>query len=87
MKKIIAIVLALAFVLSLAACGESQTTATSISVCLASEPDTIDPALNSAVDGATFLAHLFYHRRHIATYRVIVLLCPALHCDEGKHHS
>lgn len=59
MKKIIAIVLALAFVLSLAACGESQTTATSISVCLASEPDTIDPALNSAVDGATLLAHLF----------------------------
>ena len=31
----------------------------SISVCLASEPDTIDPALNSAVDGATLLVHLF----------------------------
>lgn len=30
-----------------------------LSVCLASEPDTIDPALNSAVDGATLLAHLF----------------------------
>jgi len=30
-----------------------------ISVCLASEPDTIDPALNSAVDGATLIAHLF----------------------------
>ena len=30
-----------------------------ISVCIASEPDTIDPALNSAVDGATLLAHLF----------------------------
>ena len=28
-------------------------------VCLASEPDTIDPALNSAVDGATMVAHLF----------------------------
>ena len=28
-------------------------------VCLASEPDTIDPALNSAVDGATMLTHLF----------------------------
>ena len=33
--------------------------ATSIAVCLASEPDTIDPALNSAVDGATLVAHLF----------------------------
>ena len=31
----------------------------SISVCLASEPQTLDPALNSAVDGATTVAHLF----------------------------
>ena len=30
-----------------------------INVCLASEPQTLDPALNSAVDGATMLAHLF----------------------------
>ena len=30
-----------------------------IDVCLASEPQTLDPALNSAVDGATMLAHLF----------------------------
>ncbi len=31
----------------------------SLSVCLASEPDSLDPALNSAVDGATMIAHLF----------------------------
>ena len=31
----------------------------SINVCLSSEPDTIDPALNSAVDGATLVSHLF----------------------------
>ena len=31
----------------------------SIAVCLSSEPDTLDPALNSAVDGATMLVHLF----------------------------
>ncbi len=31
----------------------------SISVSLASEPQTLDPALNSAVDGATMIAHLF----------------------------
>ena len=31
----------------------------SIAVCLASEPDTLDPALNSAVDGATLVNHLF----------------------------
>ncbi len=60
MKRILAIALALCLVLSLAACGEKKTaSAASISVCLASEPDTIDPALNSAVDGATLLAHLF----------------------------
>lgn len=31
----------------------------SLSVCLSSEPESIDPALNSTVDGATLLAHLF----------------------------
>jgi len=31
----------------------------SLAVCLASEPDSLDPALNSAVDGATMLVHLF----------------------------
>ena len=30
-----------------------------INVCLSSEPATLDPALNSAVDGATMAAHLF----------------------------
>jgi len=65
-RKIVAIVLALVIVVSLAACGKkadpgktAEETPASISVCLASEPDTIDPALNSAVDGATLIAHLF----------------------------
>jgi oligopeptide transport system substrate-binding protein len=58
---------------SLAACGSndsasnsgdnssdsSSASGSSISVCIASEPDTLDPALNSAVDGATLVAHLF----------------------------
>ncbi len=30
-----------------------------LDVCLASEPNFLDPALNSAVDGATMLSHLF----------------------------
>ena len=30
-----------------------------INVCLASEPDSIDPAINSAVDGATIISHCF----------------------------
>lgn len=37
----------------------TTTDGSALSVCLASEPDTIDPALNSTVDGATMVAHLF----------------------------
>ena len=82
MKKMIAMLLAMVMVLSLAACGAPAAPApteapkaeapvetpaepaepagpSSIAVCLASEPDTIDPALNSAVDGATLVSHLF----------------------------
>ncbi len=56
-KKLLALLLAGVMALSLAACGKKSDEA--ISVCLASEPDTLDPALNSAVDGATLIAHLF----------------------------
>ena len=71
-KRIAALILVLAMVLALAACGSKQeqpaegsaaaepaAAGSSLAVCLASEPDTIDPALNSAVDGATLLTHLF----------------------------
>ncbi len=65
MKKILALVLVLALCLSVAACGGKEdkgpegTATTTLAVCLASEPDTLDPALNSAVDGATMVSHLF----------------------------
>ena len=72
MKKALVLLLALVMVSSVFAQGatESKSSAattqtvtssspSSISVCIASEPDTIDPALNSAVDGATLTAHLF----------------------------
>ncbi len=57
MKKMFALVLAM----MMALCCVSFATAegTSLSVCLSSEPDTLDPALNSAVDGATMVSHLF----------------------------
>ena len=66
-KRILSLALAGAMILALASCGKETpknsdnggTSATSIAVCLASEPDTVDPALNSSVDGATMLAHLF----------------------------
>ena len=58
MKKFVALMLALVLALSCAyvAVAEEPTT---LAVCLASEPDTLDPHLNSAVDGATMVAHLF----------------------------
>lgn len=72
MKKILALLLVGCMALGLAACGNSNTPAgegsqasgeagpiDTLAVCLASEPDTLDPALNSAVDGATMCAHLF----------------------------
>ena len=86
-KKLFAIVLSAAMVLSLAACGDSAANTSggdaaatetagdaagdaaataapgdktqALNVCLASEPATLDPALNSSVDGATMCLHLF----------------------------
>ena len=67
MKKILALALVAVMLFALVACGDNNDTSskggdsskTSIAVCLASEPDTLDPALNSAVDGATLVSHLF----------------------------
>ena len=64
MKKTLAMILALVMMLSLVACGGGSSSSDdaaveSLAMCLASEPDTLDPALNSAVDGATMIAHLF----------------------------
>lgn len=59
MKKLITVLVVLAIAATmLAGCGP-QNKYNSIAVCLASEPDTIDPALNSAVDGATLISHVF----------------------------
>lgn len=72
MKKTLAVLLAVVMLFTLASCSnktpnsdptkpddQPSKLATSLSVCIASEPDTIDPALNSSVDGATLCAHLF----------------------------
>ena len=61
MKKTMSILLAVAMLLSctlaLTACG--NTSATNMTLNVGAYPDTIDPALNSAVDGATYIIHTF----------------------------
>ncbi len=60
MKKTIALLLAAVMLFAFAACGGQKEIATDVlPVCLASEPNNIDPALNSSVDGATMVSHLF----------------------------
>ncbi|MCL2472782.1 MAG: peptide ABC transporter substrate-binding protein [Treponema sp.] len=68
MKKLFLTLLGLSLItLAVSAGGGSQakasgpvpTRANTISICVGSEPNTIDPALNSAVDGAIYLQHLF----------------------------
>ena len=75
MKKIIALLLALAMVFSLAACTSSnepapaeeptpsEEPATSdafvLNACIASEPETIDVSTISSVDGSTYVQHMF----------------------------
>lgn len=72
MKRFLTLFLSLAMVLgltfSLAGCGGGDTEETtggettyadSMTVALAAQPDTVDPALNSSVDGATYIIHAF----------------------------
>ena len=63
-KKILALLLALCMVFALAACGESteekgDAIASEITVQIGPNPETLDPALNSAVDGGNMLITLF----------------------------
>lgn len=60
MKKILAVVLAAVMLVSLAACGGTETVKPDfMTLNVGAYPDTIDPALNSAVDGATYIIHTF----------------------------
>ncbi|MGN0747973.1 MAG: peptide ABC transporter substrate-binding protein [Aristaeellaceae bacterium] len=65
MKKLVALMLVLAMAIACAMPAVAEEPV-KLAVCLASEPDTLDPALNSAVDGATMIAHLF---SGLATWR------------------
>lgn len=58
MRKILVLILAVAMVVSIAAgCGApAKTTA---SVCVGSEPGTLDPTLNETVDGMIYITHTY----------------------------
>ena len=60
-KKILALLLALVMVFALAACGgeAKKASASEITVQIGPNPETLDPALNSAVDGGNMLITLF----------------------------
>ena len=58
-KRLIALVLVIAMVFCLGACGKKQTTDNGITVQIGPNPETLDPALNSAVDGGNMLITLF----------------------------
>ena len=60
MKKLLSVLLVLAIVFSFAACGgNTEDEASTMTLNVGAYPDTIDPALNSAVDGATYIIHNF----------------------------
>ena len=61
MKKLLVFTLVFCMVLTLASCGggASKAEGSNLNLCFASEPQTIDPALNSSVDGAVMILHMF----------------------------
>ena len=60
MKRTFALLLITVLIFTLVSCGSEKEVATDVlPVCLASEPNNIDPALNSSADGATMVTHLF----------------------------
>ncbi|MBR4795669.1 MAG: hypothetical protein IK050_04450, partial [Lachnospiraceae bacterium] len=64
-KKLVSILLVAVMVLSLVACGGNGGTGSKsgepfiLKLCIASEPETIDPSLISSVDGSTYTQHQF----------------------------
>jgi oligopeptide transport system substrate-binding protein len=61
MKKIVCALLCLSLVCLVLSCGNKSvsTKENTLSAVFGSEPNTIDPALNSSVDGAIYLSHAF----------------------------
>ncbi len=60
MKKILALILALAVVVTVfAGCGSTASSGKAITATIASEPKTIDPSLNNSLDGGNYVLNAF----------------------------
>ena len=55
MSILLAVAMLLGCTMAFSACGETANVAENMVLNVGSKPDTIDPALNSAVDGATYI--------------------------------
>lgn len=67
-KKLVSLLLVVCMAASFVACGgkgangagnKGGDAGNTVTACIASEPETIDPSLNSSVDGATYIQHTF----------------------------
>lgn len=59
MKRLVSMLLLAAMSVSLMACGGNVADATTMRINLASEPEALDPALNSTVDGGSLIVNTF----------------------------
>ena len=61
MKRVLAILLSIAVLAGVVSgcSGRPRDDKNTLNVCFGSEPNTLDPGLNSSLDGANFLVHLF----------------------------
>jgi oligopeptide transport system substrate-binding protein len=59
-RKLLVLLIILSLMLTFSACGGNVSSEElNMNVCIAGEPETIDPALNSVIDGAIMLNHMF----------------------------
>ncbi len=62
LKRLIALCFVIVFAVSIAGCGDGKSPSVGengITICVGPNPETIDPALNSAVDGAIIIQNAF----------------------------
>lgn len=59
MKKLLAMMLSLLMVIGIAGAAVAAPNDQTVTVCIGSQPETLDPQMNSASDGSNYIKHLF----------------------------